>query len=132
MRGIESFEDLSTSLDVTLCRACAEGSTVKHQKGWADPSTGTVHYGVHSASRLSLRRYLKLVAAIYYSHNRGQPTWQMLYEQNQFAYSTAKRLGIRIPSVLADTDRAHAAEAMFRAGTKPSRELQRWIRQRDR
>ena len=97
MRGVESFEDLSTSLDVTLCRACAEGSEVKHRKGWANPSIGTVHYGVRSASRLSLRRFLKLVAAIYYSHNRGQPTWQILYEQNQFAYSTAKRLGIRIP-----------------------------------
>lgn len=111
---------------ISLCTACAGGD---HRRGWANPSTGVVHFSERRVIRSTLRTFLKLVGAIIHSHNRGQPRWQLLYEQNRYAYTTAyHKLSITIPSQLADLDRAMAAAS---APKETHTGFKEWTRRRN-
>lgn len=132
MKGIDSFDILAERLAVELCHDCEAYSHDQHYRGVADPSRGQIHFAKTRVTRRTLRRFLMLLAAIVHSHNRGQPIWQQLYEQNRYAEKTALGLRIRIPSAWGDMDRARAHDAIARSGQEPDKELQRWMRQRNR
>jgi hypothetical protein len=115
-------------IGVTWCADCAD---YRHDlEGSADPSRGVIHFSQRAPSRATLRKFFKAAGAIIHSHNRGQPIWVQLYEQNRFAYSTARRLRIKIPSALADTDRAWAQDALSRAHQETSKEIRQWMSNR--
>lgn len=128
MRHLHSFAEVSAILGIDRCSYCDNGD---HRTGWADPSKGLVHFEDRRVTRSSLRRYLKLVGAVIHSHNRGQPLWVRLYEQNTYASRTALQFGIRIPSALADEDRARAMDAL-RQAKESDEQVNRWIRRRKR
>lgn len=128
MRNL-TFTHLSTVMDIERCAWCDKGN---HLRGWADPSRGRVHFLDRKVTRSTLRTYLKLVAAVIHSHNRGQPLWRQLYEQNTYASRTAlQQFGIRIPSALSDLDRARALDSLRRS-KESDEQVTRWIRQRKR
>lgn len=129
MKSITSFAWLATDLGINRCIDCDQ---FDHQKGGAEPSRGTVHWAEHRVTRSTLRTFLKLVGSIVHSHNRGQPLWVRLYEQNTYATKTALTYGIRIPKRYADLDRAMAMDAMYRSRrSTPDQNLRRWIRDRE-
>jgi hypothetical protein len=132
MKGIDSFDTLALRLGIELCHDCEAFPPQQHRLGVADPSRGRIHLTQRRVTRRTLRHFLKLMAAIVYSHNRGQPVWQQLYEQNQFAEKTSLKLGIRIPSAWADLDRARAHDALTRSYQEPDKELSKWMRKRFR
>jgi hypothetical protein len=129
VKDIDSFATLSERLGVTLCTDCSQ---YNHDRGAADISKGVVHWHERRVVRKTLRRYLKLLGAIVHSHNRGQPIWQQLYEQNQFAHETATKIRIRIPSVFADEDRAKAEAAAVRARVDIEPHILKWMHRRKR
>lgn len=104
-KPLPSYPDMARELDVVLCTGCGLGEAT-HQSGKADPSMGVVHWRNRVTTRPGARNFLKLIASIYRSHNRGQPEWLILYEQNMYAARYARRFGFRIPSRLMNEDRA--------------------------
>ncbi len=101
-----TYADVVNIYGVAWCQACPLGN---HDKGWADMSRGIVHWRERRLERRGLRIFLKLVASIKFSHNRGQPLWQQLYEQNAWAFHEAlDHFGVRLRSSYADLDRAYA------------------------
>lgn len=86
-----------------------------HLRGGANSSRGVVHWTNRRVNRIGLRRFLMLVAAIKYSHNRGQPRWQQVYEQNTFAYHRAlEQYHVRLSKRWSLTDRARVRYWMGR------------------
>lgn len=122
-----TYDEVTKRTGVTRCNACDVGD---HTAGWADMGSGIVHWRDRRLERRGLRHFLKLVASIIYSHNRGQPEWRKLYEQNVWAYHTAlAQFGVRFRSSYADEDRARAAydaRNEHLATTEPA--IYQWIR----
>lgn len=78
-----------------------------HDRGWANISSGILHWSPRRVTKAGLRRFLLLSAAIRHSHNRGQPKWLQIYEQNAYAARRAlSEYHVRLPRHLSLTDRA--------------------------
>jgi len=117
--------------NIKWCAGCEIGN---HQKGWANPSRTTVHWSDRNVNRYGLRRFLMLVANVKHHHNRGQPRWQALYEQNQYAYRRAlDEYHVRLASTMSQGDRARVRYWMGRAGVlnDPDKQnIARWAMER--
>ena len=80
-------------------------------------------------SKPGLRNFLKLYVSITKSHNRGQPEWQRIYEQNIGAYHIAlERFGVRFGYHLAKADRARCRKLLDKMSPKP-RNAYLWSRE---
>ena len=125
MKQIASYIDLARVIDIELCTGCAVVSD--HWRGAAQPSIGRVHWHDRRVNRAGLRNFLKLVGACIHSHNRGQPEWQQLFEQNQYAYHKAMQFGVRIPAHLSHYDRARVHELLRQEHlTQKQRQIMLW------
>lgn len=84
---------------------------------------------------MGLRRFLMLVAAIKHSHNRGQPKWLQVYEQNSYAYHRAlSEYRVRLSRKLSQTDRANVRYWMGKdrvLGKPENRSVAQWAMERD-
>jgi hypothetical protein len=123
---VKSYADLGAKCGIEYCPSCPNGD---HHKGWSEPSVGRVHFSERAVTRAGMRNFLKLVGAIYYRHNRGQPRWRMIYEQNRYAYGMSREWGLQIPSRLSATDRALVEDDLMRSGDTDARALT-WARRR--
>lgn len=116
-------------------RWCSECSIGNHQRGWSNPSRATVHWTDRRVNKLGLRRFLMLVGAIRHSHNRGQPPWQRLYEQNVYAYQRGlSEYHVRFPARFSASDRARVRYSMGKSGVvsdPDKRSIARWAQERD-
>ena len=109
-----SYAAIAKSLEITHCTgACGVGN---HRAGWANPSRGVIHFEERGVTRAGIRRFLMLYAQIIKSHNRGQPEWQRIYEQNQVAVQVGRQMGLRFPKWLSLEDRAKV-DRILRKGT---------------
>jgi len=76
-----------------------------------------------------------LVGAIKKHHQRGQPKWQQVYEQNAYAYHQAlQEYHVRLGRRLSLTDRAKVRVWMGKAGVlsnEEHRNIARWAMERD-
>lgn len=129
------YEEIASRENVRLCTDCEFDKVWNHSRGTANPSRGTVHWAERRVTRIGLRRFLMLVAAIKKSHNRGQPKWQQVYEQNQYAYHRAlTEYHVRLNRKLSMTDRAKVRLWMGKAGVlsaEEHRSIARWAMERD-
>lgn len=127
-----TYKEIADQEAVTLCHACSEWN---HKRGSANPSRGVVHWAPRRVSRIGLRRFLMLVAAIKRSHNRGQPRWLQVYEQNTYAYRQAlDEYHVRLNRRLSMTDRANVRYWMGKEGVlsdAENRNIARWAMERD-
>lgn len=121
------YHSVAQRWGVGMCTWCNGGD---HALGWSNPSRGVVHFQERKVSRAGLRRFLKLVASVLKSHNRGQPEWQRLFEQNEWAKSAAHQMGLRIPIHLSAYDRAKAARQTRDLKDLPTG-FRRWAKTRD-
>jgi hypothetical protein len=132
-----TYRELSLREDVYLCTGCNGGplGPYNHQRGFAAPSRGTVHWAERHVTRNGLRHFLMLVAAIKHKHQRGQPKWLIVYEQNVYAYHRAlTQYHVRLGRKLSLTDRAKVRLWMGKAGVLSSdeyRNVARWAMERD-
>jgi len=95
--------------------------------GEADISRGIIYWTDRKVTRPGLRNFLKLYASIIKSHNRGQPEWQRIYEQNQVAYSLAlRKFGIRFGTHLSNYDRHRVYQLLIDKKTGRVRKPQPW------
>jgi hypothetical protein len=127
-----TYEEIASREKVSLCPACDEWD---HKRGSVNPSRGTVHWAPRRVTRIGLRRFLMLVGAIKKRHQRGQPKWQKVYEQNVYAYHRAlSEYHVRLSRQLSLTDRAKVRLWMGKAGMLSSdehRNIARWAMERD-
>lgn len=104
-----NYGDVATREKVGLCINPNQPHRYEmqdHRRGYTT-SDGVIHWLDRKVNRLGLRRFLMMAAAIKYSHNRGQPRWQQVYEQNEYAYHRAlAEYHIRLPRRYSLTDRA--------------------------
>jgi hypothetical protein len=124
------YPDIARKLGMSWCGNCPIGN---HTHGWADISNGVIHWADRRVERRGLRLFLKLGASIVYSHNRGQPEWRMLYEQNAWAFQIAlAAFRVRLNRSYADNDRARArylARNEHLSVTDPA--IYRWLYQKE-
>jgi hypothetical protein len=118
---------------ITWCKGCPRGD---HKRGWVHPGHGTVHWSDRRFTRMGLRRFLMLVAGIRYHHNRGQPEWRVIYEQNVYAFHKAlESYHRRLPKRWSSTDRARVRYLMGRDGNSLSdpanATIVRWTMERE-
>lgn len=127
-----TYEEIASRERILLCPDCPDWD---HRRGSSNPSRGVVHWAPRRVNRLGLRRFLMLVARIKRSHNRGQPRWLQVYEQNAYAYHRAlNEYHIRLPRSWSMTDRAQVRVWMGKAGVlshPENRNVARWAMERD-
>lgn len=119
-----TWDDIARMVDVKRCLGCANGN---HDRGWAQRSTYTVHWGDRRLTKLGLRRFLMLAAAI-----RLLPVereWERLYAYNIWSVSKAREMHIRIPARFADNDRARVRWLTSGENDVPP-SVRRWARRR--
>lgn len=113
------YREIADRENVDWCDGTDDGSysRTSHQRGFAQPGFGRIHFADRRMTKSGLRRFLMLVAAIRHKHNRGQPQWLKLYEANTFAQRRALSEYRRvIPRRYSDTDRARVRQLMGRDG----------------
>lgn len=111
-----SYAEVAQKVDIDWCPGPGAESRLgkrclspneNHHKGYADIARSTVHWTDRRVHKNGLRRFLMLVAACRFRHNRGQPKWQQIYEQNTWAWDTALTVfHRRFPHSYSNTDRA--------------------------
>lgn len=123
MKRLKTYADVAKTIDIEWCDGTGgnRGSkcrvpAAKHIRGYAEYSSGIVHWHERAVRVEGLRRFLMLVGALTYRHNKGQPDWVKLYEQNIFAHDSAMKAGRRIPARCSWTDRARVAYYLHKNG----------------
>lgn len=102
-----SYQAIADHWKIRLCTGdCGPLIVGDHELGFANPSRGVIHFRERVVTRAGIRRFLMLIASILHSHNRGQPEWQKLYEQNTWAGQAAIKMGVRVPRKFSMLDRA--------------------------
>jgi hypothetical protein len=93
----------------------------------ANISLGIIYWHDRKVTRPGLRNFLKLYVSITNSHNRGQPEWQIIYEQNVGAYRIAlERFGLRFGKHLSKADRARVMRLLIDKKTGLVKKPQPW------
>lgn len=124
--GRLSYDSMTQRIGCMRCNGCEIGN---HRLGWVDMSNGIIHWHDRQVRRSGIRRYLKLAAAILFSHNQGQPEWKRIYEQATWAQSSAQSMfHVRLPQKWSYLDRARVEYLSARTEVPP--EVLRWSRNR--
>lgn len=135
-----TYEQVAKDLDVAWCqgagalgRPCLYEGNPKfetyHRFGKAQVNRGIVHWTDRRLHRPGLYNFLKLVGSCRKNHNRGQPTWQQIYERNVWATAAARSLGIRVRRAWTVEDRARVRWLTLNAASNELLEkARRWAR----
>ena len=124
-----TYDRLFKDLGVIRCETCWHGDTSGHKPDFADISPGIIHWKDRKVTKPGLRNFLKLYVSVWKSHNRGQPLWFKLHEQNTLAYEIARgRYGIILPKRLSKVDRARALADLANVTPQPQPAIQ-WAKE---
>lgn len=116
-----TYQEIADRLGVTLVRSTPVDE--------ADISHGIIYWHDRKVTRPGLRNFLKLYVSITKSHNRGQPEWLKIYEQNIEAFHIAyEQFGIRFGYHLTEHDRARCRKLLTKVSPKP-RNVYMWSRE---
>lgn len=139
MSKLPTYAEVATKLGIEWCYGgtnatmgskcrVLENYSYRHQHGYADIPHGIVHWFERKTTRSGLRHFLMLVGACRLSHNRGQPRWQMTYEQNVYAYKIALEVfKIRFALRESAQDRLNVRWWLLDAGSSPKvKEARAW------
>lgn len=116
-----TYQQIAKDEGIIICGRCLAGDIcVESLKDSADIAKGILHWRERNVTKPGLRNFLKLCAAIRFSHNRRQPEWEKLHVQNAYAYRVARhRYRTILPKHLSRNDRAAALASMANVSPKP-------------
>ena len=121
-----NYDTITERIGCMRCSGCEIGN---HRLGWVDMSNGVIHWQDRALRRNGIRTYLKLAAAILYSHNQGQPEWKRIYEQSTWAQSSARSMfGLRLAQKWSYLDRARVEYLSTK--TEVPAEVLKWAKDR--
>lgn len=125
-----TYDRIFKDLEVIRCETCWKlGVCERGRIDFADINRGIIHWQERKVTKPGLRNFLKLYVSIWKSHNRGQPIWQQLHEQNTHAYEIARgRYGIILPKRLSKVDRARALADLVNVTPQPQPAIQ-WAKE---
>lgn len=117
MNLLKIFETELEYQSIFWCTHCADGRS--HRRGFADPTTKTIHLDRKISTRSTLHRALHEIGHIV-NDEKGMLRWQREEAANQFAERRMRELGVPVPRTAASKGRGYVRR-MKRWGTAISK-----------